>query len=110
MTGGNPIVIVGAGGRTPLGFSAETSVAAVRAGISAIQDHPYMIDRMGERMEVTRDTGIDPALNGPDRLVAIATSPALDALAPLRKTAPSTPVALILSTGEPRPGQDGDFT
>ncbi|WP_245488235.1 beta-ketoacyl synthase N-terminal-like domain-containing protein [Mesorhizobium sp. Pch-S] len=109
MIGGNPIVIVGTGGRTPLGLSTETSAAAVRAGISAIQDHPFMIDRVGERMKVTRDTGIDPALNGPDRLVEIATSPALDALAPLRKADPSTPVALILSTGEPRPGQDGDF-
>ncbi|RWM14545.1 MAG: beta-ketoacyl synthase [Mesorhizobium sp.] len=109
MAGGNTIVIVGIGARTPLGFSAEASAAAVRAGISAIQDHPYMIDRVGERMKVTLDSGIDAALNGPDRAVAIAVGPALDALAPLRMTDPSLPVALILSTGEPRPGQDGDF-
>ncbi|TIV63201.1 MAG: beta-ketoacyl synthase, partial [Mesorhizobium sp.] len=90
-------MIVGIGARTPLGFSAEASAAAVRAGISAIQDHPYMIDRVGERMKVTLDSGIDAALNGPDRAVAIAVGPALDALAPLRMTDPSVPVALILS-------------
>jgi 3-oxoacyl-[acyl-carrier-protein] synthase-1 len=109
MAGGSAIVIIGVGARTPLGFSAMASVAAVRAGISGIQEHPYMIDRFGERMKVMRDVGIDVALNGPDRAVAIATTPALDALAPLRGTGQSAPVAMIVSTGEPRPGQKGDF-
>ncbi|TPM27842.1 beta-ketoacyl synthase [Mesorhizobium sp. B2-2-2] len=109
MAGGDTIVIIGVGARTPLGFSASASAAAVRAGISGIQNHPYMIDRFGERMKVALDVGIDTALNGADRAVAIATSPALDALAPLRGIGQSVPVAMIVSTGEPRPGQNGDF-
>jgi len=109
MAGGAVIVVVGVGARTPLGFDASSSAAAVRAGLSAIQDHPFMVDRFGELMKVTRDTGIDVTLNGPDRAVEIAISPALDALRPLLASTPSTEVSLILSTGEPRPGQPEGF-
>ncbi|GLS39161.1 beta-ketoacyl synthase [Mesorhizobium tianshanense] len=103
------IVVVGVGARTPLGFDASSSAAAVRAGISAIQDHPYMIDRFGERMKVTRDIGIDVDLRGVDRAVDIAASPALDALRPFLESGATAAVTLILSTGEPRPGQPDSF-
>lgn len=109
MANGDTIVVVGVGARTPLGFDAVSSAAAVRAGISAIQDHPYMIDRFGERMKVTRDTGIDVDLRGVDRAIAIAESPALDALRPFLESGATAPVMVILSTGEPRPGQPEEF-
>ncbi|MDG4888090.1 beta-ketoacyl synthase [Mesorhizobium sp. WSM3866] len=110
MAKGQTIVVAGVGARTPLGFDAASSAAAVRAGLSAIQDHPYMVDRFGELMKVTRDSGIDIMLNGPDRAVEIAFAPAMDALQPLLAAAPSTEVSLILSTGESRPGQPEGFT
>lgn len=103
------IVVVGVGARTPLGFDAASSAAAVRAGISAIQDHPYMIDRFGEPMKVTRDTGIDVDLRGVERAVGIAQSPALDALGPLLRSGGAASVTLVISTGEPRPGQPDGF-
>lgn len=109
MAKADTIVVVGVGARTPLGFDAASSAAAVRAGISAIQDHPYMIDRFGERMKVTRDIGVDVAITGPDRAVEIALSPALDALRPLHAARQATGVSLILSTGEARPGQAAGF-
>ncbi|HWK66932.1 MAG TPA: beta-ketoacyl synthase N-terminal-like domain-containing protein [Rhizobiaceae bacterium] len=109
MTESDEIVVIGIGARTPLGFSAAASAAAVRAGISNIQDHPYMVDRFGEVMKVSRDAGIDIELLGPDRAVEMAIMPALDALDPLLKTGRSAPVSLIVSTGEPRPGQDSHF-
>ncbi len=87
MAAGDTIVIVGVGARTPLGFDAASSAAAVRAGLSGIQDHPFMVDRFGERMKVTRDIGIDVALFGPDRSVELAISPALEALRPLLASA-----------------------
>ncbi|MER9300047.1 beta-ketoacyl synthase [Mesorhizobium sp. M0621] len=105
MAGSDTIVVIGVGARTPLGFDAASSAAAVRAGLSGIQDHPYMIDRFGERMKVTRDVGVDAGLTGPDRAVEIAVSPALEALRPLLTAAPTTKVTLVLSTGEARPGQ-----
>ncbi|RWP60249.1 beta-ketoacyl synthase N-terminal-like domain-containing protein [Mesorhizobium sp.] len=103
------IVVVGVGARTPLGFDAASSAAAVRAGISAIQNHPYMVDRFGEGMQVTRDIGVDVNLTGSNRAVEIATSPALDALRPLRAATQAPEVSLILSTGEARPGQPEGF-
>lgn len=109
MASDDVIVIVGIGARTPLGFDAASSAAAVRAGISAIQQHPTMIDRFGEQMKVTRDMGIDLHLQGPDRAVAIAVDPAVQALRPVLGTISNAPVSLIVATGEPRPGQDGDF-
>ncbi|AZO75761.1 MAG: beta-ketoacyl synthase [Mesorhizobium sp.] len=109
MAKGNTIVVVGVGARTPLGFDAASSAAAVRAGISAIQDHPYMIDRFGERMKVTRDTGIAVTVTGPARAVEIAVSPAFDALRPLLAVRQAASVSLILSTGEARPGQPEGF-
>lgn len=101
------IVIIGVGGRTPLGFNLAASAAAVRAGISVIQDHPYIIDRFGLPMKVTRDTGVDHLLNGPERLAAISLSAALEALAPLQGAL--APISLVLSTGEERPGQRGGY-
>ncbi|CDX29159.1 Beta-ketoacyl synthase [Mesorhizobium sp. ORS 3359] len=109
MTYRDTIVVVGVGARTPLGFDAASSAAAVRAGISAIQDHPYMIDRFGEPMKVTRDIGIDVTLPGAERAVEIAVSPAQDALRPLMASTLPTEVSLILSTGEARPGQPVGF-
>ncbi len=108
-TKGGTIVVIGVGARTPLGFDAASSAAAVRAGISAIQDHPHMVDRFGERMKVTRDIGVDASLAGPERAVEIAHSPALDALRPLLASVQSPTVSLILSTGEVRPGQPDGF-
>lgn len=109
MAKGETVVVVGVGARTPLGFDVSSSVAAVRAGISGIQDHPSMIDRFGESMKVTRDTGIDVNLTGPERAVEIAVSPALDALRPLMASGQAAEVSLILSTGEARPGQPQGF-
>jgi 3-oxoacyl-[acyl-carrier-protein] synthase I len=103
------VVIVGVGARTPLGFDATSSVAAVRAGISGIQDHPSMVDRFGEYMKVTRDTGIKADLYGPERAVEIAIQPALDALRPLLGSGHTVGISLLISTGELRPGQPEGF-
>ncbi len=103
------IVVVGVGARTPLGLDAPSSAAAVRAGLSAIQDHPYLTDRFGELMKVTRDAGVAVELQGADRVVEIALSASLEALRPLLGSGHPATVSLILSTGEPRPGQPEGF-
>ncbi|BCH25436.1 beta-ketoacyl synthase N-terminal-like domain-containing protein [Mesorhizobium sp. L-8-3] len=110
MASGSTVVVIGVGARTPLGFSVAASAAAVRAGISAIQDHPYMVDRFGALMRIAPDPGIDGSVLGPERAVQIAVAPALDALAPMLGVGPTAPVSLIVSTGEPRPGQEGEFS
>ncbi|HEY0585096.1 MAG TPA: beta-ketoacyl synthase N-terminal-like domain-containing protein [Pseudoduganella sp.] len=44
--------------RSPLGFDATASAAAVRGAISAISVHPHFIDKTGERMCLARDAGL----------------------------------------------------
>lgn len=103
------IVVIGCGGRTPLGFDRAASAAAVRAGIPALADHPYMIDRFGSPMQVARDYGIDPLLTGGERLVQLAVPAAREALLPVRNHAQLFPARLLLCTGEPRPGQSDGY-
>ena len=104
------LVITGCAARTPLGRDRMSGAAAVRAGISAIAEHPFMIDRFGQAMKVTRDTGIDPALAGPERLAALAIPTARAALAPLARAAATLPkITVALSLGEERPGQGRDL-
>ncbi|SAL83441.1 3-oxoacyl-(acyl carrier protein) synthase [Caballeronia terrestris] len=103
------IVVIGVGARTPLGFSAAASAAAVRAGISVIQHHPYMVDRFGEPMKVTRDFAIEPSVLGPSRAVELGLAPALDALSARQGARRSEAVSVLLATGEERPGQSEGY-
>ncbi|WP_322866124.1 beta-ketoacyl synthase N-terminal-like domain-containing protein [Aquicoccus sp. G2-2] len=96
------LAIIGCGARTPLGFDRVSSAAAVRAGISAIAEHPFMIDRFGAPMKVTRDAGLDPVLAGAERLAALALPAAVEALEGV--TEPGR-IAVVVSFGEVRPGQ-----
>ena len=78
------IAIIGCGGRTALGFDRVSTAAAVRAGIPALAEHPYMIDRFGNPMRVARDLGLDPLLAGARRLVDLALPAAHEALRPIQ--------------------------
>jgi 3-oxoacyl-[acyl-carrier-protein] synthase-1 len=104
MTSAAP-VIIGIGARTPLGFNRAASAAAVRCGISAIAEHPWMVDRFGLSMKVTRDAALNIDLCGAERLAALAIPALAEALAPLGDAAAPLRVSLALSLGEVRPGQ-----
>lgn len=101
-----PAAIVGIGARTPLGFSAASSAAAVRASISAVREHPYFVDTAGEPISVTMDSGMSPDADGIDRLHALAAPALLEALAPLEAAGGySDAVHTIIGVCEPRPGR-----
>lgn len=75
--------IVGAGAQTPVGRSVLAAAAAVRCGISAYAEHPFMIDKHGEPMVVARAGWIDETLPLADRIVTLAVDAAREALHPL---------------------------
>lgn len=75
--------IVATGARTPLGLDAASSAAACRAGISAMGEHPFMVDRLGDPMPGALDTKLDPGLMGSQRLLTLAESALREASAPL---------------------------
>ena len=64
--------IVAVGARTPLGLTAETSMAAVRFGITQVNDHPFIVDRVANPVRLALDSQLDPGLMGPQRLVEMA--------------------------------------
>ena len=70
------LCIVGLGARTPVGLRAYPSAAAVRAGISRIREHPFMVGKSGDPFQVAMDGTIADHLRLP-RMYALAAS-ALD--------------------------------
>jgi 3-oxoacyl-[acyl-carrier-protein] synthase-1 len=97
--------IVAVGARTPLGLSAESSAAAMRAGISRLVEHPFMVDANGDRIINGLDPVLDPAFLGTKRLVEIASTPLLEVAAKLSDRAEiHDPVTCLLGLPETRPG------
>lgn len=77
------IYIVGAGAQTPVGRSVLSSAAAVRCGISANAQHPFMLDKHGEAMVVASANWLDESLATEDRVSTLAIDAAQEALHPL---------------------------
>jgi 3-oxoacyl-[acyl-carrier-protein] synthase-1 len=98
------VCVVGLGARTPIGLSAAESASSVRAGINLFAEHPFMVDRIGEPMVVSRAPYLPEGLRGTERLAELAGPTAEEALAPLGNLAHAFPVPLILGLPAPRPG------
>lgn len=106
----SPVFVAALGASTPLGRDAWASAAAVRAGISAFVEHPYMIDSAGVPMRVAVAPWLDPALGGSERFQALLFPAIKQALAPLEAhVGRSLRVALSLGLPAPRPGLDANL-
>lgn len=99
------VYIVGIGACTPVGRTAWSSAAAVRAGICGFTQHPYMIDTAGEPMRAAIAPWIDIGVTGADRFEALL-FPAIDeALETLdERSTDSGRWALALGLPSARPG------
>ena len=99
-----PIWVIGSGARTPVGLTAESAAAAVRAGISGIAEHPTLLDRDGEPMRVCADAMLAanmPIVNRLQELLLSALTELPD-LATLQGAALRT--LIVLGVPDPRPG------
>ena len=98
--------IVATGARTPLGLQAAPAAAAVRARISSLGEHPFMIDRVGDSMPGALDHRLDPVMMGPERLLALPETALREACAPLTSDAraPRLRLPVYLGLPELRPG------
>lgn len=103
------IHIIAVGARTPLGFNADSSIAAVRAGISGVGEHPFIVDRKVEPVRMALDYELAPKLMGPQRLIALAMT-ALEEIC--NKLKPVwinfRKIPLFLGLPEERPGWTGE--
>src|SRR4051812_23160469 len=99
------ICIVATGARTPLGLAAAPSAAAVRAGITALADHPFMVDQVGDPMPGAVDAQIDPRIMGAERFLLIAETAMSEACTPLQSVrANELRLPVFLGLPEIRPG------
>jgi 3-oxoacyl-[acyl-carrier-protein] synthase-1 len=64
--------VAATGVRTPLGVGSPGSAAAVRASISAVAKHPFMVDQMGDAISTAMDAQLDASLMGTSRMLGMA--------------------------------------
>jgi 3-oxoacyl-[acyl-carrier-protein] synthase-1 len=96
--------VVAAGARTPVGYTAESSAAAVRAGISRYAEYPFA-DAQGEPVVIASDGQLDPKLEGRERLLPLlesALEEVEDKLGP--EVIQRSRLSVLLSLPEVRPG------
>jgi 3-oxoacyl-[acyl-carrier-protein] synthase I len=100
--------IVALGARTPLGLTAESSAAAVRAAISRVREHPFIIDMNGDPRVLAFDSLLDMTLFGWKRMVALAASALSEVLGKIGSHAGALSagrgVPVLLALPESRPG------
>lgn len=97
--------IAGFGASTPVGRDGWSSAAAVRAGISGFQQHPYMIDGAGEPLRVAAAPWLDIELAESSRFEALLFPAIEEAMASVEASRGSEmSLALALALPAPRPG------
>ena len=79
------ICIVGTGACTAVGSNAAATAAAVRAGISGFEEHPYMINQLGEPYILAMVPTISPDIMGTKRYVELVVPSITECLLPLDK-------------------------
>jgi 3-oxoacyl-[acyl-carrier-protein] synthase I len=111
------VVVVATGARTPLGLTAESSAAAVRAGIARIGEHPVLVDDSGQPLIVALDGRLGADLFGAERLAPLATAALVEATRKVLgvgaaegegrpAVATDSPLAVFVALPDARPGLD----
>jgi 3-oxoacyl-[acyl-carrier-protein] synthase-1 len=95
--------IVAVVAQTPVGLTAESSAAAVRARLSRVKEHPFLIDGAGQKLRCARCESVDAAILGADRLIAL-TRQSLQAMSRALRLRTPLRIPLWLALPEPRPG------
>ncbi len=96
------IELLGIGARTPVGLTAPTSAAAIRAKISRLREFSFASLR-GEPLVLGADARLDHALRAPARMIELATFAVAQALVDLEpKVVPECRIWIALP--ESRPG------
>ncbi len=98
--------VVGVGAQASVGRSAAAAAAAVRARLPTAALHPYIVDRFGDPVKVARAPWLPAELGLLDRLLALGTEAAREALAPAAQAlaASRTRTAVLVGLPDARPG------
>lgn len=105
MTRDHDVCLVGGGACTSIGATLPASAAAMRAGVAAFSDHPFMVDTAGEPMVVSRANYLADDVLGVQRLVTLAWRASSEALTPLLPILPDVRrIPVMVGLPSPRPG------
>jgi len=89
--------IAAMGARTSVGLNVESSAIAAKAGISRIEEHPYLVDRAGDPFRIAFDRIIDETCGRIERMQRLASSAIQELLSQFRVSESATiPVYLGL--------------
>jgi 3-oxoacyl-[acyl-carrier-protein] synthase-1 len=91
------------GGRTPLGFNAPASAAAVRGGLSAIEVHQTFVDKAGDPMNLAQDAEFEVGLPIAERIQQMLSSAIRESVGCLNGDVPQRTQCWI-GLPESRPG------
>src|SRR6056297_755243 len=106
----NTICITGIGAVTSIGFDATATAASARAGIAYFNEHPYMIDRMGDPYVLAMVPFLDTDIIGAERYIQLALPAVEEALKPLTSVEnPFFHVETHIGIPENRPGLPSDL-
>lgn len=98
--------IVGLGARTPLGLRASTSAVAALAGVSRVQEHPFMRDKAGDPFFVAMDSTLDARGRYP-RMFMLAQSALLEVVAGLPRRSEQAALPIYIGLPEtPEPSSE----
>lgn len=104
------VCICGIGARTPLGFNAAASAAAVRGGISAVCAHPVFVDKTGEPMCLATDAELGAAVPISERIQQMLQSAIDEALDENLPVQLRSRMRCFLGVAEKRPGLTESLT
>lgn len=90
--------------RTPVGLTAATTAAAVRAGVSRISEHPFLCDWRGEPIRIALDAMLSPELFSLDRMAILAWDSLEAACRSVLERMPGVRLPVFLALPETRPG------
>jgi 3-oxoacyl-[acyl-carrier-protein] synthase-1 len=103
------VSIVALSARTAVGLRAESSAAAVRAGVSRVREHPFIVDATGEKLKCAFVGALDPTLLGPRRVLSLARGALLEIVNKLTARGPYPDrIPVLLALPEVRPGFSAD--
>src|SRR5688572_13274074 len=99
-----PVYICGVGARTPLGFNAPASAAAVRGGISAVEAQEALADKVGAPINLARDGELEIAVPIAVRMVQMVSSAVNEAIEGCVEPQLRSQLRCCIGLPEPRPG------
>ena len=99
-----PLYIVAMGARTPVGESPACAAAAIRAGISRVRDHAFLVDEFHDPLCGAMDAHLDETVPAGQRMHALADRALAQVEAALARCSSDTKVHVLLAGPEYRPG------